>query len=164
MILHLIAFHEHFSFSLEEFVIRLGVLNKTQTSGSDFSIEAFIIHENYNTQQQNDNDIAVIKLNKVVSFNRDITPACLWQTQEIDETSAVATGWGRTKNQKGSRPDALMLVQLDILGSDKCSYAKVRLSDSQICAGVIAGGHDTCDGGKNSSPIQIPLISLTFPS
>lgn len=118
----------------------------------DYSIESFTRHENYNTRTKA-NDIAVIKLSTNVPFDnpQKIRPACLWQSDNIGQPTAIATGWGYTQ-YAGSISNELMKVQLDLLDNNVCSKSfeddgNIVISKKQICAGVLAGGRDTCQGG-----------------
>lgn len=78
-------------------MVRLGDLNlKKRDKGLpelDVPIERFINHEAYNRETR-ENDIALIKMTRPVSFTKSIRPACLHQTKSIGKTKAVATGWG----------------------------------------------------------------------
>jgi hypothetical protein len=56
----------------------------------DYKIKRFIRHENYNRTSK-ENDIALIELEKSVTFTEDIRPACLQQnTGNIKKVIAVS--------------------------------------------------------------------------
>ena len=78
-------------------MVRLGVqdLSNGRSEQTDYLIESFTRHEKYNSRTKA-NDIAVIKLTKDVSFTnpQKIRPACLWQTERIGQSNAIASGWG----------------------------------------------------------------------
>lgn len=119
----------------------------------DVAVDTFIKHENYNRNTKQ-HDIALIKLAKEVPIKNDlkmIRPACLWQSRQIDESGAIASGWGRTE-YAGSTSDDLMKVYLDILDNQKCVKSfedeDFLINENQICSGNLTGGHDTCQGGK----------------
>jgi hypothetical protein len=64
----------------------------------------------------------------------------------------VAIGWGITEERRVS--DELMQVSLDIIKNVDCAtyFDEERgledgIIDSQVCAGVLTGGKDTCRGG-----------------
>lgn len=77
--------------------VRLGDLNLSVRDNAspevDVPIEQFINHELYDRETR-ENDIALIKMTRSVTFTKYIRPACLQQTEEIGKTKAVATGWG----------------------------------------------------------------------
>lgn len=130
----------------------MGVINLESNQASDYQIESFTVHENYKVTTKQ-NDIALIKLEKDVSLRdpKKIRPACLWQSNNIDQTDTVATGWGAL-SYGGSSTKNLMKVLLPILDMDVCvnnfEDDDITFSGNQICAGVLAGGRDTCQGGK----------------
>lgn len=77
--------------------VRLGDLNLSVRDNAspevDVPIEQFINHELYDRETR-ENDIALIKMTRSVTFTKYIRPACLQQTEEIGKAKAVATGWG----------------------------------------------------------------------
>jgi secreted trypsin-like serine protease len=92
--------------------------------------------------------------NRSLEANQKIRPACLWQTEEIEQTTTVATGWGSTEYGASEASDDLMKVKLDILELEKCSFYKdiesgIVIDNKQICVGVLSGGKDTCNGGRD---------------
>ncbi|CRL05180.1 CLUMA_CG018056, isoform A [Clunio marinus] len=144
-------------------VVRLGDLNLSIRDQGlpevDIPIDSFISHESYNKKTR-ENDIALIKMKQAATFSDDIRPACLQQTQTIEKEKAIATGWGYTE-VAGSTSDILQKVQLDIIDNQKCKSVyddedNYKIYDSQMCAGVLAGGKDTC-GGDSGGPLQITV-------
>lgn len=135
-------------------VVRLGVLELSSPNPEDFTITDFIEHESYNVYTKQ-NDIAVAKLNHdacdSAKFPLTIRPACLWQTEQVWQNKAIASGWGFT-GYAGSTSNELMKVKLDILNSSLCDKVYgdegFTVDRKQLCAGVLVGGQDTCNGGK----------------
>lgn len=130
--------------------MRLGVTNLRET-GLDVPIKNFIRHEDYdrNTKQ---NDIAVVELSRNIPFSnpKRIRPGCLWSTLAIDQTRTIASGWGNTA-YAGSGSDELMKVRLDILDQSLCVKTfedddDIVINENQICAGILSGDRDTCQG------------------
>lgn len=121
--------------------------NDRHSPAQDYDIEDFIVHEDYNRMTKQ-NDIALIKLKIPVDFsNHRIRPACLWQSHNINQTYAIASGWGATQYE-GESSNNLMKVKLDLLESDECSIVigSILITENQICAGL-SGRRDTCQGG-----------------
>lgn len=118
----------------------------------DYPIDNFIVHEKYKSRTK-ENDIAVIKLARTVPFTepQKIRPACLWQTENLGKTTTVASGFGYTQ-YSGAVSNELMKVQLDVFSSDLCQKVyedeHLLIDRHQICAGVLSGGRDTCQGGE----------------
>lgn len=142
-------------------IVRLGVLNLQERQSQDFGIDNFIAHEHYNTRTKQ-NDIAVIKLSRDVSFGNPqlLRPACLWKTENIPTSQTVASGWGYTE-YAGQVTSELMKVRLDLLDNDLCvktyeDEPTLIINKNQICAGILSGGKDTCQG-DSGGPIQMVL-------
>lgn len=68
----------------------------------------------------------------------------------MNSTIGVATGWGQVE-YGGDKSDELLKVSLDFVDNADCATRyepskRIRsgIVDSQICAGVLSGGRDTC--------------------
>lgn len=135
-------------------MVRLGDLNLQQREFElpevDISIDKFISHPAYNKDTKQ-NDVALIRMTRQATFSRYIRPACLWQKPIIPKSEALATGWGHTE-YAGTSSEDLMKVKLDILNIEHCERiyedGGYQINRNQICAGVLAGGYDTCQGGN----------------
>lgn len=60
----------------------------------------------------------------------------------------------------GSTSDILQKVQLDIIDNEQCSQLyndedNYHIYPSQLCAGVLKGGKDTCGGGLRSTLVAV---------
>lgn len=136
----------------EPFVVRLGSLAR---SGEDRNAQEYLImdkifHEDY-TKSSHYNDIALVRLNRRVTFNDYVRPACL-DDQLTPPLNATATGWGNTEYQ-GSDSDRLMSVKLDLADHKSCNerfinhtYKSQRLAineTTQVCYGSDKA-KDTC--------------------
>ncbi|XP_063992625.1 serine protease nudel isoform X2 [Diachasmimorpha longicaudata] len=92
------------------------------------------------------NDIALIKLNEPLRFNRWIRPTCLpedgWNFHPTPQTTCITIGWGATV-EHGPDPDDLREVEVPIL--PQCKHNADRIGE-EICAGVSQGGKDACQG------------------
>lgn len=94
---------------------------------------------------------------KKIRFTNNIRPACLWQGLNLNISKVVATGWGYT-GYASPQSEELLKVELDVIEQSQCnklieenlSLSREKLTDkSQLCAGVLNGGRDTC--GTSSS-------------
>lgn len=136
--------------------VRLGDQNlKNRKDGMvevDVPIAEFLKHEKYDPSLFY-YDIALIRMNKSISFTDNIRPACLWQAFDIAKPNVIATGWGYTKF-RGQTSDALMKVELNVIDNLECDNIldldrlKNGVDSAQMCAGNLTGGHDICNGGK----------------
>uniref|UniRef100_A0A1B0CS99 Putative serine protease snake-like zootermopsis nevadensis n=1 Tax=Lutzomyia longipalpis TaxID=7200 RepID=A0A1B0CS99_LUTLO len=143
--------------------IRVGDHNLARTDDDgdpqQINIREIIRHPEYRSSSKY-NDIAVIKLEKRPKLGKFVRPACLWQTQNINYTKTVATGWGQI-DFSGPKSDTLQKVTLDIIPNYECSplfeiNRKLQrgIVDTQMCAGYLDGGKDTCQG-DSGGPIQV---------
>ena len=101
-----------------------------------------------------------------------ITPICLPSATELRAKSYVdhsplIAGWGYT-TEKGSPSKILQQLQITILENSECAarYKKEnRLISAQqfdsaiICAGLLAGGQDSCKG-DSGGPLMIPEVNF----
>uniref|UniRef100_A0A8C7WUC7 Peptidase S1 domain-containing protein n=1 Tax=Oryzias sinensis TaxID=183150 RepID=A0A8C7WUC7_9TELE len=112
------------------------------------TIKTLIIHPNYNSATQN-NDIALLQLSSPVTFNNYITPVCLPSTSSTfySGVKTWVTGWGDIGNGVSlPAPEILQEVQIPIVGNRRCrcSYGASSITDNMMCAGLLAGGKDSC--------------------
>ena len=98
-------------------------------------------------------DIAVMKLATPVEVNEHVSPICLPpvnQTEKMEFTQCIATGWGKLDhNKKGS--DVLQKVSVRVFNNSICQAAyyqkfKIAIRDWHLCAGTEeqGGGKGTC--------------------
>ncbi|XP_017078415.2 trypsin-7-like [Drosophila eugracilis] len=107
----------------------------------------FIPHPKFNSVHSAYNDIALLKLDKEVTFNANIQPICIVLDEEVKSDGVnkfLAYGWGNTKQQNST--SYLKFVDLERLPAEDC-YGTVI---GQICAGSPHG--DTC-GGDSGGPL-----------
>lgn len=112
------------------------------------------IHAEYNLDGRKLNDIAIIKLAREVDLDKNIQLACLPDASKPDypnryEVEAFAMGWGAVDYESQYLPELLQNVALELLdGQRQCFLDQQQMFDwrTQICAGVLNGGKDTCQG------------------
>ncbi|KAG6463577.1 serine protease snake [Manduca sexta] len=129
----------------------------------DVPISKVIKHPDYNSPLVY-NDIALMELANAVTLRTAIRPACLWTKGGFGtHTSALATGWGVTDDRSQETSKVLRKVSLSLLQNDHCNplmknYQTKRkwpgFISSQMCAGELRGGKDTCQG-DSGAPLQV---------
>jgi secreted trypsin-like serine protease len=98
------------------------------------------------------NDIAILKLSQNVTLNEYIQIACLPKSQSNTYPGTNIPGWivgWGTTNYGGSESNLLRNAKITIYDSSKCNSVLPAISKnwySQICAGELSGGKDTCQG------------------
>ncbi|CAF1392686.1 unnamed protein product, partial [Didymodactylos carnosus] len=108
------------------------------------SIQRMFIHEKYGRDQE-DNDIAILRLTTPVQLNQYVNIACLPGPDPPVNANVIVAGWGLT-TESGSPSRVLRQVTLQIM-EPRCSqvyssYTKER----QMCAGTAQYTKDSCQG------------------
>ncbi|KAM7363924.1 serine protease grass-like isoform 2-T2 [Cochliomyia hominivorax] len=144
----------------------------------DVGIEEVIKHSYYNETLYN--DIALIRLKRVVVIQQHIKPICLPIYDDLrakDYSEFVISGWGATQN--GSYSDVLQVAVVPSVNRDDCqSHLKKLFFTQDLTLGrLCAGGEnfvDTCKGDSggplgykdmyNAKPsfIQFGIVSAGY--
>ncbi|XP_011298962.1 coagulation factor IX [Fopius arisanus] len=113
------------------------------------------------------NDIALLKLNKPLIFNEHIQPIALPTPGATHTGVGWLTGWGGD----GRTSETLEAAEVSFLDVNNCTrLVKKRITNDQICSGVIGGVVSACSkdlGGPviqyrpNTSPQLVGIVSWT---
>lgn len=125
-------------------VVKLGSIRRSDVNKEHLKYRVIqgLKHPEY-IKNQVLNDIALLKLDRVVIFNDYIVPMCLPQTP-VTASTATATGWGKTET---SPSENLMKVELEIFSDFECKKQHSSVdNDMMICAGDRNASKDTCGG------------------
>ncbi|KAF3837359.1 hypothetical protein F7725_004823 [Dissostichus mawsoni] len=137
------------------------------------AIDKIIVHPLYNVfndfNEDNNNDMALLKLSSPVNFTDYIQPVCLASANSTFYTgvSSWVVGFGATSSG-GPDADTLQEVRVPVVGNHECKCAYPYITDNIICAGFRAGGKDSCQedsGGpmmikKGSVWVQSGVVSF----
>uniref|UniRef100_UPI0037E78DD0 transmembrane protease serine 9-like n=1 Tax=Semicossyphus pulcher TaxID=241346 RepID=UPI0037E78DD0 len=148
------AAHCFFSTSTADWEVSLGRQSLQGDNPNEVSrkVDAIILHPNYDSVTS-DNDIALLKLSSPVQFTDFIRPVCLAADDSSfnSGTDSWVTGWGAVQEGGESAlslpfPETLQEVQVPVLGNRQCNCLNGvgTVTDNMICAGVLAGGKDSC--------------------
>ncbi|XP_067616190.1 trypsin-1 [Eurosta solidaginis] len=110
------------------------------------AVTAIIKHRNFNPDSYN-NDIALLKLRKPLTFSKIIRPICL-PRYNYDPAGriGIVVGWGRT-SEGGDLPSIVNQVKVPIMSINECrkqKYKSSRITSSMLCAG--RPSMDSCQG------------------
>ncbi|CAH0718141.1 unnamed protein product, partial [Brenthis ino] len=129
----------------------------------DINIKKFIVHPNYKPPKKY-YDIALIQLDSEVKFTSYIQPACLWPYHDFHllGKNGIITGWGYTEG--GVQSKQLQVATVDFIDTPQCDmildpYRNRNwngLQSHQLCAGLLDGGVDTCQG-DTGGPLQVKI-------
>ncbi|XP_068221686.1 venom protease-like [Palaemon carinicauda] len=123
------------------------------------------VRTNSYNRNTHENDIAIVIMDRPVTYNDFIRPACLpfnFQNEDFNGKSLTVVGWGRTSFENRATSKVPMQAQVPIVNRNTCFRAYQRLrnkplvDDKVLCAGV--GGQDSCNGDSGG-----PLNYLALP-
>ncbi|XP_038104588.1 trypsin-1-like isoform X1 [Culex quinquefasciatus] len=123
-------------------------------------VERVIRHPAYNPGNY-DNDVAILKLDKVLEMNDRLRPVCQPTSGEsFAGENGTVTGWGTT-SQGGDVSNTLQEVIVPILSNEDCrksAYGERRITDNMLCAGYPEGMKDSCQG-DSGGPLHVTTDS-----
>ncbi|XP_075989698.1 venom protease-like [Anticarsia gemmatalis] len=154
----------------EPVVVRLGDQNidnsvRDGANPIDVPIRNIIRHPEYRPPKVY-NDIALLELATDVSFRNGIRAACLWNKRDFPGyEKVIATGWGVTDTRTRETSNELKKVSLSIFNNRECDKLLENehsrkfhgVVETQMCAGELRGGVDTCQG-DSGSPLQVASL------
>ncbi|XP_077290849.1 trypsin-1-like [Arctopsyche grandis] len=139
--------------------VRLGALYLDSTEGFVYEIVDKKKHPEYKSQS-NQHDIALLQLNSTVTYSNTILPACIHVGNQVNDSNAIAIGWGSTEN--ATKSDVLLKVVVSKFSNRICRKkhpASIRNPDGiskdfNLCYGSKTAINDTCQG-DSGGPLQI---------
>ncbi|CAK9296354.1 unnamed protein product [Gordionus sp. m RMFG-2023] len=140
--------------NMDRFLIKIGDDRRTAYSDyrQTFRVIKIIQHKAY-VKNINENDIALLKLDKDIRFNSRIQPVCLPEFKYYPEegTFCQVVGWGRTKTKDTFQySNQIRQVKVPILSNYVCNEwlkkSEAEIKDTMLCAGYEEGKKDACQG------------------
>ncbi|CAN0478252.1 unnamed protein product [Rangifer tarandus platyrhynchus] len=129
----------------------------TKSPQQRVGVTRILIHENYNPETH-ENDIALVQLDREVTYTRYIHRVCLPEANQAISpgSTAYVTGWG-SQSYSGDTVPELEQAQVNIISNNICNapagYNGAVLS-GMLCAGVPQGGVDACQGDSGGPLVQ----------
>lgn len=137
----------HCAIQANSIQVSLGVINRIIPDKDVIVLTStnFMVHEKYNPFFA-ENDIALIKLPKKVSFNGRVKPIKLSPSgnkNSYDNLNAIVSGWGKTADN-GSVSVILQFATIKVITNQECMkyYNPLLIKTSTLCA----------KGNKKESP------------
>ncbi|XP_070708359.1 transmembrane protease serine 9-like [Pempheris klunzingeri] len=148
--------------STSRWQISLGRQNLQGQNPNEVSrtVARIILHPNYDSGTS-DNDIALLRLSSPVTFTDYIRPVCLAASDSVfnNGTDSWVTGWGAVREGVSLPfPETLQEVEVPVVGNRQCNCLNGvgTVTDNMICAGVLAGGKDSCQDSLKSFDVSSP--------
>ncbi|KAF5909212.1 transmembrane protease serine 3-like, partial [Clarias magur] len=124
--------------------VQLDLTHQPVSGAADLSVMKILFHSAYQPEGLS-YDIALIKLTQPLTFNGQVQPICLPNTDEEFSSGSMCwiSGWGATK-VGGEVSASLHSALVPLLSIRECGIP--GLSPWNICAGYLTGGAGTCQG------------------
>ncbi|XP_053985491.1 chymotrypsin-1-like [Hylaeus volcanicus] len=150
---------------IRKITVHVGI-NLLSQSGAVYNVESATLHPNFSLHSD-DNDVAVIRVNKNIAFNAKVKAIPLATGNVPDGSSCVLSGWGTKAG--GSIPNKLQYANFHIEPLSKCQQAWRGIADVQsthVCT-IAKVGQGVCNG-DNGGPLvangqQIGIVCFAHP-
>lgn len=131
-----------------ELRVRAGVHNRSSFDLKQqlLTVSRIIVHPKYQWHKSS-HDIALLQLKNAVRMTNRIGTICLPESDNVANTTCIATGWGHTKLEKPHSPEVLQEVIVPIVSRSDCNRPEAynkSVPKHMLCAGYPEGGKDTC--------------------
>lgn len=143
-------------------VVRLGehdLDREDEVEHMDFEIAEKMVHEKFNTVSFA-NDIAVLKLNRPVTFGKYVSPVCMPLIDELLQSNlkvndGIIAGWGSVSFNNVSS-SVLLKARVPLVEEATCRkkyevFRQVSIDSTTLCAGN--GTTDACQGDSGGPMI-----------
>jgi len=149
-------------FEVEEVEVELGQHDLSSIAMKKKVVKV-IVHEQYNGFPNIKNDIALLKLDDPVDFNKypNIRPICLPSNggENYAESRAIVAGWGATSEFEG-QSNVLLEATVEVLSNKECKgILKRNYDDSIICAKTTENKEENSLQGHCHGDSGGPLIT-----
>ncbi|KAH8354731.1 hypothetical protein KR084_004923, partial [Drosophila pseudotakahashii] len=162
-------------------LVRLGVWDVQQlTDAQDIPIARAIVHEKYQPSEttgtnleKHSNDIALLLLNRTVTYSEFIQPICLpsilypLRGDGYVNYALTIAGWGRTSEDSTDTAPVKIKAQVNGWSRNSCRERFEALAEGQMCAGGDASRKGSCFGDSGGPVMDgnqlVGIVSLGGP-
>uniref|UniRef100_A0A8C4PD36 Coagulation factor IX n=1 Tax=Dromaius novaehollandiae TaxID=8790 RepID=A0A8C4PD36_DRONO len=129
-------------------------------------VARIIPHPTYNaTLNKHHNDIALLELEKPLSFNSYVTPICVGSREFtnalLKHGLGTVSGWGSVL-YRGRPATILQVLKVPFVDRPTClKSTSISILQNMFCAGFSSGGRDTC-GGDSGGPYATEIEGTWF--
>ncbi|VDI74136.1 blast:Prothrombin [Mytilus galloprovincialis] len=159
-------FHIEFKemFAKEKVDIFLGTNSCKGESGVKYGIKSYVVHPKFGARAVYDNDVALIELDRSVTFTENIQPVCLqpssiinnnYLTHKLGHKIGRVVGCGQYSEFRKAAPEYLREVYVPYVNREDCASVNIgqgNFTDSMFCAGYSRRNMgDACFGDSGGS-------------
>ncbi|XP_076619641.1 chymotrypsin-2-like [Colletes latitarsis] len=138
--------------------------NRLSEAGTVYKAQKILSHSGFNSMLLI-NDVAVILVDRAISFNEKVKPIQLASKDVPEGSSCILSGWGRLQ-AGGNLPNNLQYIDLRVEAQTKCKQNHWNLRESHICT-FTKYGEGACNGDSGSplvaNGVQIGIVSFGRP-
>ncbi|XP_049426809.1 tryptase-2-like [Epinephelus fuscoguttatus] len=131
-------------------MVWVGSHNLQKKSARYMGIKNIMLNPAYrNLGSYYENDIALVKLKKKLTFSKQVNKVTLPSADDIFGSSSECwiTGWGNIGNNAPlPDPETLQELKIPIIPHSVCKAKYPELTSSMLCAGGMDEGKDACKG------------------
>ncbi|XP_078051481.1 trypsin-1-like [Augochlora pura] len=136
------------------FIVKAGKhsLKSTESAEQTVAVIKSFVHEKYPGNVA-PNDIALLKLAKPLTLNKNVQPISLPAAGSIPTGNVLLSGWGSTSRTNSPiMPDTLQYASLPLVDLATCKKAIEKLTGPSpldpvnVCSGPLTGGYSACSG------------------
>ena len=103
--------------------IEAGIVQEFSKKGQNIKVKDIIVHSDYDPRKdaKHDNDIAILKLETPLIFNKNVMPASLPNPSfNLKPKVAVVSGWGKTRYGAEIGAEFLQHVTVPLITNEMC--------------------------------------------
>ncbi|KPM34604.1 hypothetical protein AK830_g11967 [Neonectria ditissima] len=163
----LTAAHCSVDYSASSVKVRAGSL-LWASGGTQVGVSSIVVHPSYSSSTVN-NDVSVWHLSTPIATSSTIGYATLPASgsDPVSGSTTTVAGWGLLTENGSTLPASLRKVSVPVVARATCraEYGTSAITDNMFCAGLAAGGKDSCSGDSGgpiidaSTGVLIGLVS-----
>lgn len=148
--------------------VTVGETNLRQ-AGTSYKVSSMVQHEDYN-HDKIVNDVAVLTLENPITYNSNVQPIKLVDSEVTAGAKLTLSGWGLTNYTTSTAPDDLQYIDLIVMDNKECAskLAQVGPIDSRQVCTISPKNTGACKGDSggpliDQSGMQVGVVSWGVP-